>query len=289
MPINPVELLNMFIESLAQLIPQVLAAIVVLIVGYLTGRLVNRAVLGAAKLAKFDDGFRASEIGRRLSDAGYPLSKILSLLTRVTIYALSILTALTMLQVPLIQEVTTTIASYIPRFVGAIIVFLLGAMLVEWITNLTENLFEDFTIPSRALDFLLSGVRAFMYIAVLFVTFEIGDIAPHTISVIAQALFGALMFSIGLALALLVGLGLKDSATVLLFNEPRDLYPGMMIEVDGTRGRVKRVTTLLVELEDEDGVTVLPKRRLLEKGYKVITETEARSETSSPSSEPTRK
>lgn len=259
------------ISSLTGLLPSILSSIAILIVGYLVGRLTGRAVVGAIKLMKLDEGFEASEVGKKLSAAGYPLSRILSILVRASIYMVTVLAALSLLQIPVVQELSAMIAGYIPRFVGSIIVFLTGVVIVEWLTSLVESLARERALPERMAGLITVGVRYFMYLTVVFMTFEIADIAPRVVSSVAQALFLASALGVSLALALLIGVGLRDEAPTLLFNEPRSLRAGMIVEVGGWRGRVRRITTLLVEVEGEDGtVVVVPKRTFVEQGYKIL-------------------
>jgi len=273
MPANFIEVLEGLVSSLANLLPSILSSIVILVVGYLVGRLTGRAVVGAARLLKLDKGFEASEVGRRLSAAGYPLSRILSILVRMTIYAITVLAALSLLQIPVIQELSAMIAGYIPRLVGSIIVFLIGVVIVEWLASLVGSLAKERALPERVADLMVVGLRYFMYLAVVFMTFEIADIAPRVVSSVAQAVFLTLALGVGLALALLVGVGLRDEAPILLFNEPRDLRVGMMVEVGDYKGKVRRITALLVEMEDEDGtVIVVPKKTFLKRGYRILRE-----------------
>ncbi|RLE97518.1 MAG: hypothetical protein DRJ96_03605 [Thermoprotei archaeon] len=273
MPANFIEVLEGLISSLANLLPSILSSIVILVVGYLVGRLTGRAVVGAARLLKLDKGFEASEVGRRLSAAGYPLSRILSILVRMSIYAITVLAALSLLQIPVVQELSAMIAGYIPRLVGSIIVFLIGVVIVEWLASLVGSLAKERALPERVADLMVVGLRYFMYLAVVFMTFEIADIAPRVVSSVAQAVFLTLALGVGLALALLVGVGLRDEAPILLFNEPRDLRVGMMVEVGDYKGKVKRITALLVEMEDEDGtVIVVPKKTFLKRGYRILRE-----------------
>ena len=273
MPASLLEALSSFMELLIQLLPNILFSVIVLVVGYLVGKVTSRAVSGAVKLVRGDESFEASEVGRRLTAAGYPISRILSILVRLTIYTITILAALSLLKIPVIQEFSTMIAGYLPRLVGAIVVFLLGAMLVEWLASLMEGLMRERAVPERVTNLLTVGLRYFMYLTIVFMTFEIADIAPHVTSSVAQAVFLTLAIGVGLASALLVGMGLREEAPILLLNEPRGLKRGMVIEVRGRRGRVKSVSTLLVEIEDEEGgITVIPKRVLVKEGFRVLTE-----------------
>ncbi len=266
-------LLNLFSEllrSLAKFLPNMLISLLVLLLGYLVGRLTGRAVEGAVKLVKGDERFRSSELGRRLTEAGYPISRILAMLTRAVIYVLTITAAISILNIPPLQEFSTTIASYLPRLIGAVIIFLLGAMLVEWLAGLAEGLMRGGAVSDRMVSLLSAGLKYIFYVILVFMTFEIAGIAPQVVSSVALAIFVSLAMGAGLALALLVGLGLREDAAVILFNEPKGLREGIVIEVEGVRGRVRRVATLYIVLENENGVFVIPRRKLLKNGFRIL-------------------
>jgi len=264
-------ILNGFREYILSLLPNIVLSIVILIIGYIIGKLTAKAVTGAVRLTGGDEKFRKSDIGKNLTDAGYPISRILSIVTRLAIYTLTVLTALSVLNIPLLQEVGTLIAGYLPRLVGAIIVFLFGAMLIEWIADLTESLIRESVLPERFTTLFTLALKYMMYVVLVFMMFEIAEIAPQIVAIVAQATFLTLAIGGGLSIALLIGLGLREEAKVLLLGELGDLKPGVVVEIEGGKGVIKRITTLLVELEDENGnLIVLPKRMFIQKGYKII-------------------
>ena len=265
-------LINQLINMLINLLPSILMSILILIIGYLIGKITGRAVEGAVKLVKGDESFKSSELGRKLSEAGYPISKILSMLAKGTIYILTVIAAISVLNIPALQEFGTTVANYLPRLVGAVVIFLFGAMLIEWLAGFMEGFLKGGIIPERYIDLFTTGLKYVFYIILAFMMFEIAEIAPKVVSSVALAIFSMLGIGVGLSLALLIGLGLKEDAPVLLFDEPKGLKTGLYIEVDGVKGKITRITTLLVELETSEGVQVIPKRMLIKKGFKILRE-----------------
>ncbi|HDI74525.1 MAG TPA: hypothetical protein ENF55_01075 [Thermoprotei archaeon] len=264
------KIIEELIGILYSYLPSIVSSILILIIGYIVGKVTAKAVAGTIKLIKGDESFKKSEIGDLLTKAGYPISRIISLLTKFAIYVVTIVTAISVLRIPALEELGIAVVTYVPKLFGAIIVFFLGIVFTEWITSFAEGLLRNTPISSQFRTTLTLFLKYVLYIVLIFMAFEMADIAPKVTSSIAQALFLTIGISVGLTLALLIGLGLREEALVVLFSEPRELEEGSVIEVDGLRGKIVRMTTLMVELETDEGIVVIPKKKLVTKGYKII-------------------
>ena len=267
---NILKILEEIIKVIYSYLPSILSSLVVLIIGYIVGKVTAKAVAGAVKLVKGDESFKKSEIGALLTKAGYPISRILSLLTKLTVYTVTIVTAISVLNIPALEELSVAAVTYVPKFFGAILVFFIGILFTEWIIGFAEGALKEIPLSPKFKSSLAAFLKYAMYIILIFIVFEIADIAPRVISYIAQALFLAIGISVGLALALLFGLGLREEALILLFNEPSGLKEGTIIEINGTVGKIVKITTLMVELETEKGIVFIPKKDFVRKGFKVI-------------------
>ncbi len=268
------ELLEIFknlIENMISLIPNILLSIGILIVGYLVGKLTAKAVTEISKMIKLDESFKNSILGEQFTRAGFPLSHLLNILTRLVIYTLTILAALSVLNVPFLDQLGISIVLYLPKFTAAVMIFLLGIILTEWLSDMFEKLVLVEAVPRRIAMMLSAGFKYFFYLVLIFIVFEIADIAPSVIASIAQAVFIAVAISVGFTFVLLIGLGLKDEAILLVSRESDLLKPGIYIEAEGVRGKIRNSTTFLIEIVDDDGVVhIVPKRKLLKNGFKIF-------------------
>ena len=272
MPENElIQVLTQIIDSFTRFLPNVALSAVILITGYVVGRAAGKVTVAIAKMIKIDESFGKTAIGKQLILAGYPFSKIASILVRLVIYVLTIMAALSLLQIEILNEISLMIAAYIPRLMGAIIIFLLGIMLVDWITDVVERLIPEEAVPRSIVATLATSFKYILYMVLIFVAFDVAEIAPHIVASAAQAVFLVAAISVGLTFALLIGLGLKEEAIVLVSSEAEMIKPGMRIEVNGVKGSVRRVSTFLIEVEDnEHNIHVIPKRELLQKGFKIL-------------------
>lgn len=258
------------IDMLASSIPSILTSVAILVVGYLVGRTAGKVSSAIVKMVRIDDNFRSSLIGRQLTDAGYPFSRIISILVRFSIYILTIITALSVLRIYFLEELGMMVANYLPRLIGALVIFLLGAMFIEWLADFMERLIIGGVITYKIASLVGAGFKFILYLLLIFMVFDIADLAPRVISSAAQATFLAVALSIGLGIVLVVGWGLRDEIILLLSGETDVIKQGQEVEIGGLRGTVKKVSALLIRIEDEEGnMYVLPKRVILQKGLKI--------------------
>ena len=259
------------IEEIAKLIPSVLTAVAVLVIGYIVGKVTSKVVVEIARMVKLDESFEKSMVGEQFRKAGYPLSRMLSIVTRLVIYTLTILAALSFLNIPYFGEVSVSIALYLPRLAAAIVVFLFGTILIEWLSNMFEGIVLEESVPENIKTILGAGFRFFFYIFLIFIVFEVAEIAPAVTASIAQAVFLTVALSIALSLVLIVGWGLKDEALFIISREGELIKTGMYVEVGGIKGTIVGITSFMVQIRDEEGnVHVVPKRMFFKSGFKIL-------------------
>jgi len=259
------------IEEIAKLIPSILTAVAVLVIGYIVGKVTSKVVVEIARMVKLDESFEKSMVGEQFRKAGYPLSRMLSIVTRLVIYTLTILAALSFLNIPYFGEVSVSIALYLPRLAAAIVVFLFGTILIEWLSNMFEGVVLEESVPENIKTILGAGFRFFFYIFLIFIVFEVAEIAPAVTASIAQAVFLTVALSIALSLVLIVGWGLKDEALFIISREGELIKTGMYVEVGGIKGTIVGITSFMVQIRDEEGnVHVVPKRMFFKSGFKIL-------------------
>ncbi len=268
-----VSVLTQVIDSIIKFLPNVALSAIILVTGYLVGKASGKVTEAIVKMIKIDESFGKTIVGKQLLLAGYPFSRIASILVRLVIYVLTIMTALSLLQIAVLNEIGLMIAAYIPRLIGAIIIFLLGIILVDWLSDMIERLMPEGAVPRNIIAVLATAFKYLLYMVLIFVAFDVAEIAPHIVASAAQAVFLVTAVSVGLTFALLIGLGLKEEAILLISGEAEMIKPGMKVEIEGIRGSVRRVSTFLVEIEDEKhDIHVIPKREFIRKGFRILSE-----------------
>ncbi len=266
---QPIDIFQQIWSQVIRFAPNLLYAVVTLIVGYLVGHYLGKIVDSVLSNLKLNEKFEETDVGKGLKEAGYTFSGLTAVMIKLFIYILTILAALNFLELPFMDQIASLITFYLPRVIEAVIVFLVGIMVVNWITKFLGGVLTEETIIGA--NWLTLGIKYLLYIILMLMTLEIAQIATAITQVVAQTVLFTAVIGVGLTFALMVGLGFRDEAKVLFSNDLNVLDKGKTIKVGEIEGEIKRASLLTIELEAKDGKRiVLPKRKLLDEGFEIL-------------------
>lgn len=194
------------LNQLATFIPNLLGALLVLVIGWLAGswlKFLVSKILGAVKLNSLiagtvvDSFLKKAEIGGKVED-------ILGNTVRWLTIFIFFIAAINILGLSTVSQVLNNILSYMPKVFSAAIVLLAGVLLAGLVESLVKGAVGSVAVSvSRFLGKLASWIV--MIFATLAAISELG-IAANFINTLITGTIA--MLSLGLGLAL--GLGSKD-------------------------------------------------------------------------------
>jgi hypothetical protein len=200
------------LNQLAIFIPNLLGAILVLVIGWLAGawlKILVSKILGAVKLNALISGtvvdsfLKKAEIGGKVED-------ILGNTVRWLTIFIFFIAGINILGLSTVSQVLNNILSYIPKVFSAAIVLLAGVLLAGLVESLVKGAVGSVAVSvSRFLGKLASWIV--MIFATLAAISELG-IAANFINTLITGTIA--MLSLGLGLAL--GLGSKDLVKEIL-------------------------------------------------------------------------
>jgi len=189
-------------------LPNLLAAVVIVLVGALIAAGLAALVRKALQKLRFDRALHGSPAGNYIARVVDSPSQF----TGRVVYWLILLGAISMaiaaLQLPLIDNFLGAIYSYIPNIVGAVVIFLVATVVSAGATGFIQRIMGR-TSLSRMISAVVPAVT--MSLAVFMILNQLG-IATDIVNI----LFTAIVGSIALGLALAFGLGGRDAAKELL-------------------------------------------------------------------------
>jgi len=177
-------------------IPQVIAAALIVAVGYYVGKLAGRAVDALIERSGVEKAFDATELGKAYRKAGIDLSEFVGKLIWAFVTVLAVLAAVEYLNIGgLAGKYIAFTAAYLVRIVGAVIVLTLGAALFELFATFIAKQFEV-VLPEDKRDLgdlikdvTLIGLLAFLLSIVFDILLLPGStIYPLILGVVAIAL-----------------------------------------------------------------------------------------------------
>jgi len=159
------------------------------------------------KLSKADDALKGTPVGSYLAKAGYSLSTLMDLLTRITVYLFSIAVAIRILKVPEAFALAQSLFDVVGRIVIGTIVFVVGLLIVEKVFDIAAKILVG---EGGRTPLALSLVHALLVLLVIAAAFSASgvDLSPlaHFVSAFAQGV------GIGLGVAVVV-------ITIVVFRE----------------------------------------------------------------------
>ncbi len=201
-----------FWTQLAGFVPQLLAAMVLLVLGWLVAKIVRTGMVKLLRALQFDRLSERSGIEAFLKQGQLTvsLSGLLAGLVYWLIILIVIVTVSNSLGLHLVAELFNRVVLYIPNVIVAILILVLGAILARFINRLIFAYLNNIGLEGALTISTLSEYAVLVF--VFFVALEQLEIGRQLITAAFIIGFGA----IGLALALAFGLGGRDWAAGVL-------------------------------------------------------------------------
>lgn len=200
--------LNAFWMQLASFVPQLLAALVLLFIGWLFANLVRTGVLKLLDVLKFDNLAEKTGIEAFLKHGNLDisLSRLLAKLAYWIIIFVVVVTVANSLGLHMVAELFNKIVLYIPNIIVAILVLVFGILVARFINRMVFAYLNNIGVQGALTISTLSEYGVIIF--VVFVALEQLAIGTNLLTAAFQIGFGA----IGLAFALAFGLGGREWA-----------------------------------------------------------------------------
>lgn len=200
--------LTSFWTQLASFIPQLLAALLLLFIGWILANLARTGVIKLLDLLRFDNLADKTGIEAFLKQGhiDISLSRVLANLVYWVIIFIVIVTVANSLGLHLVAELFNKIVLYIPNVIVAILVLVFGILIARIINRLVFAYLNNIGVQGALTISTLSEYAVIIF--VVFVALEQLEIGTTLLTAAFQIGFGA----IGLALALAFGLGGREWA-----------------------------------------------------------------------------
>lgn len=198
------------LTNLINYLPQVLGALLVLLIGYIIAKILNKIITELLQKARLDQRLSSNQGGRfveKVSPNGKP-SRLVGGVMFWVIMLFVISSAIGTLNIPALTGFMNLVLSYLPNVVAALLIFIVAAAVAGALSGLAHRTMGD-TATGRVVQ--AAAPALVMAIAVFMSLTQLG-IAP----VIVTATYIALIGAIALASALAFGLGGRDAAAELV-------------------------------------------------------------------------
>jgi small-conductance mechanosensitive channel len=261
--------LTQFVVTATEYLPNMVAAFVLILFGWLLGRFVDASLRrlihgvlhpfarrGSGRGSERDVG-AADRIGASFGSVGYWL-----------VVAVFLLAAVRVLDLPILDELVAELGGYLPKLaaVGAI---LLGGYVAGFVARgaITRSLTQSGIAYADATGRL--GQSLIVLTASIVAIDELG-IDTTFVAVIFGIIAGATL--LGAALALGIGSGPSVANLLAAYHVQRNYRVGQTVRVAGVVGRILEIGDTSIIIESGEGRICIPARRFIEEVSVLVTE-----------------
>ena len=201
-----------FMNEIAIALPQIIGALLILLIGWIIAKVIKRLVVKGLKLVRFNFLTEKTGIEKFLVEGGVKASSIdiIGTLVYWIIMLVVILATLNSLSLTAASNLFNEVISYVPNIIVAIIILILGIYIARIASQVLVTSLKNMKEKTAT----LIGKIAYYAIIVLTVFIVLGqlNIAEQIVNAAFIILFGAICLAFGLAF----GLGGKDWASDIM-------------------------------------------------------------------------
>ncbi|WP_227353619.1 mechanosensitive ion channel family protein [Haladaptatus salinisoli] len=196
------------ISGFIALLPRLVGAIVILLIGWVIGRAAAAVVRRIADRVQLDRMVLDTPLGRMMGGTEGAVSSALGKLAAWFVYALAILAAANVLAIATLSQWVATAVSYLPALIAGLLVIILGFVVADFI--------GDAIMRTRAAthtaytQWFATGTRIFLYFTAIVIGLDTMGIDVGILYVFARALAWGLAAAIAIGVGVAFGWGGRD-------------------------------------------------------------------------------
>ncbi|MGJ8692403.1 MAG: mechanosensitive ion channel family protein [Thalassotalea sp.] len=261
--------LSKFWTEIAGFLPNLIATILVVFIGLYISKTVTKWLSKLIEKFGFNNLCLKIGIEKALKTLGFKStsSELLGSVLHLFFVLIILVTAAETLGLDRLSAILDDFVLYLPKIFGAIVITLIGLFIAK--TGKTQ---VQTSLENLGVEYGCAAGRM-LQMLVIFITFSlvIGQLELET--ELLNTIFTVLIASLGVALALALGLGTKSIANSIVSGiyAREQLLPGDEIKFDGFVGNVVMVSTVNTLIENKDGEQLsIPNQELLTQKFTII-------------------
>ncbi|MCK4432893.1 MAG: hypothetical protein KAV48_03065, partial [Methanomicrobia archaeon] len=133
-------------ENVKEYFPNIVACVVILIMGYIVGRLAQKAIdliLKQTGMRRYLERVEERE-GR---DIGISISSFIGVIVKWIIYLVAIMSAISVLGVSGLNEIMAQLVTYLPNIIFALVIVILGIVIGDKAAGFVRYTCEELKVP----------------------------------------------------------------------------------------------------------------------------------------------
>ena len=189
-------------------LPNLIGALVILLIGYMIAKLLEKVTRKALNRARFDRAMHHSSAGKTISRIVESPSRLGARIAFWLVFIGAISLAVSALNLPVLNDLLSAVYSYIPNVIAAVLIFLIASAISAGVAGFAMRVMGR-TAIAKIVTAVVPAIT--MSLAVFMILNQLG-VAKDIVNILFTAIVGA----VALGLALAFGLGGRDVARELL-------------------------------------------------------------------------
>lgn len=254
-------LTTMWLE-ITKVFPNIIGALIVVIIGWLITKIVIRIIKKVLKLAKankLDDKLNEIEIveGKQLN---FDTVEVVSKFVKWLMYIMIIIMASDIMGLEIISNKISDLLGYLPQLFTALVIFILGLLFANFVKNGLKSLFESMDLSGGK---MISQVVFFLLLTFIAVT-ALNQAGIDTAIITSNITM--IMAAFLLAFAIAFGLGAKHVVGKLMhtFYARKMFEVGQKISFNDRTYTIDEVKSISIVLKNDKGRLIVPINELME-------------------------
>jgi len=258
--VNLWEILQELLSKFASIVPNLLGALTIFIVGLIISRLAARFLrsllvrIGADRLA---ERLNAIELVEK-SNINLVPSVLLSKVLYYFLLFIFIVAATDVLNLEFISTLMGDILNYVPIVISAMVMLVVGLLISDFLKNIVRTTCESLAIPAAGL--ISNIVFYFLFLNVVMIALSQAKIDTGFIQDNLSILLG------GIVLAFAIGYGFASRNIVAnflaSFYNKGKVQIGDVIEIEGVSGEIIAMDNATITVRAEDRLVLFPMNKL---------------------------
>lgn len=198
--VDLVETLSNMVADIINALPAIIAAIIVLALGYVIGALVGKATNILVGKLGLERSFDQTSVGKSFRSAGLDLSNVIGAVVKAFIIILALVFAIEILNIGgTLGDFLVQVANYLPRLLAGILIIIIGAVFADFLSSFIGKLIRPMfpenksEIADMLRNLLFIGLIAFIILLALDTLLLTGDL-------IYPLILGFLVIAVGISI-----------------------------------------------------------------------------------------
>jgi hypothetical protein len=271
--------LTQFGQGIVEALPKIIAALILLGIGLLVGRIIGWVVKKVVEKMNVDKYWNRTTIGQSISQAGWRLSRILTVAARWFVYLFFISAAVNALEFQQVSEAINSVWLWIPNVAAFIIILVIGGVIADFVGKWMQR-----ELPARGVvggRTIAMGATGILYAVILVVATSQLGIGQQILNSVISALVWGIAAAVAIGLGVGMAYGLKEMIPSMIRGSTQiqpAIKPGQRITLNGHAGTVEQAGAYNIILRNDQGKrVVIPTKSVADK--EIVIESGPRPET----------